>query len=409
MRDGVFFFFQAEDGIRDKLVTGVQTCALPIYTVKRIWQREDEKSWSSWSNLGGAVQSQLAVVRNKDGRLELFGMAAGGGEVVHCWQEQPNANADWSHWVSLGGSIMPGFAVEENALGDVEVFAVSRTNSAVRIYQVTPGDSERWTQWMSFTQSQPATNQIAREAPQGLRRYGHDLEPGLTAAKSGIGSRMEVFAVSAVDGTILHRWERDHGGSDDWSPWTTMGKRTAPYVAVAANEDNNLEIFALDPSGDDVIYHRRQISSARDWLDWSTLDDPTFQYAARTWRTDEGLPGNTVQAIAQTSDGYLWVGTLHGLALFDGVEFTSFDAHNTPELRNASITALCADKTGVLWIGTDGGGLVRLAKGVFTGFGKTNGLAGNNVRVIFESKDGSLWIGTTTGLSRYADGQFRNY
>jgi ligand-binding sensor domain-containing protein/signal transduction histidine kinase len=377
-------------------------------TVKRIRQMDGEKNWSAWSDLGGAVQSELAVVKNQDGRLELFGIAAGGDNLVHCWQEQPTAGSEWSRWASLGGGILPGFVVSQNAVGRVEVFAVSRTNSAIRIYQAVPGDSDHWGQWLNFTHAEPPTNSIAREAPEGSRNYGNGLKPGLSVAKSG-NRRMEVFAVSAADNTIVHRWERDYGGSDDWSPWASLGKRTARYPAAAANEDSNLEVFALDPSDEDVVYHRRQISSASDWLDWSTLDNPTFQYASRTWRTDEGLPGNTVKAIAQTADGYLWIGTPQGLARFDGVQFTSFDTQSTPELKNTSITALCANKTGVLWIGTDGGGLVRLTNGVFTSFSKSNGLAGSNVSVIFESKDGSLWIGTTNGLSHFAEGHFSTY
>ncbi len=133
------------------------------------------------------------------------------------------------------------------------------------------------------------------------------------------------------------------------------------------------------------------------------------QYNSRTWQINEGLPQNVVQTITQTTDGYLWVGTPEGLARFDGTHFTTFDPKNTPELRNPSITALCADQAGALWIGSDGGGLARFKDGVFSHYGKTNGLAGDNVRVIYEGRDGSIWIGTSTGLSQLKDGNFTNY
>ncbi len=133
------------------------------------------------------------------------------------------------------------------------------------------------------------------------------------------------------------------------------------------------------------------------------------QYNSRAWQTDEGLPLKVVQAITQTRDGYLWVGTREVLARFDGTHFTIFDAKNTPELRNSNIKALCADKTGALWIGTDGGGLVCFKDGVFSHYGKTNGLAGDSLRVIYESRDGSIWIGTLTGMSQFKDGKFENY
>ncbi len=84
------------------------------------------------------------------------------------------------------------------------------------------------------------------------------------------------------------------------------------------------------------------------------LTNAVVQYGSRTWQTDEGLPQNAVQAIAQTRDGYLWVGTIRGLARFDGVRFTVFDPQNTPALKHASVTALCQSRNGSLWIGTGG-------------------------------------------------------
>jgi len=71
-------------------------------------------------------------------------------------------------------------------------------------------------------------------------------------------------------------------------------------------------------------------------------------------------------SIAQTPDGYLWVGTFNGLARFDGVRFTVFHEGNTPALGNSGVTHLQVDETGALWIVTLTGGLVRMAVGQFT-------------------------------------------
>ena len=215
--------------------------------------------------------------------------------------------------------------------------------------------------------------------------------------------------IDSHDHTLLHRWELYSGGSDQWSRWASLGITAQPYPAVVANEEGDLEVFAVDVKDSAVLNHRRQISRASDWLDWSSLDQPNFRYGSRTWQTDDGLPHNDVQALAQTLDGYLWVGTLAGLARFDGLNFTLVAPPSAPELQNASITALCADREGALWIGTDGGGLVRLQDGAFSHFGKTNGLAGDFLRAIYETRDGSLWIGTTTGMSRYRQGTFTTY
>ncbi|HEX4264251.1 MAG TPA: two-component regulator propeller domain-containing protein [Verrucomicrobiae bacterium] len=354
---------------------------------RHIWQTNSDGGWSAWSDLGTVALQDVAVARNKDGRLELFGTAMD-GSLRHCWQQHADGSDDWSDWANLGGTILPGLGINHNAVGRVEVFAVNATNRAVnRICQVTAADSANWTPWVDF---------------------GENVNPCLAIGRCG-GGRLEIFAVNATNQTLMHRWETLVTGADHWSNWATLGSVARPYPAVIENDDGDLEVFAVDVYNSDVINHRRQISGASDWLDWSSLDTPSFQYASRTWHIDEGLPDNLVQGIAQTPDGYLWVGTRGGLARFDGVQFTSYDSKNTPALKNSSITALCADRSGALWVGTDGGGLACLRDGIFSNFTTTNGLVGAHVRVIFESKDGSLWIGTTQGMSQYKDGQFRTY
>ncbi len=132
------------------------------------------------------------------------------------------------------------------------------------------------------------------------------------------------------------------------------------------------------------------------------------RYASRTWQTEDGLPNNRVQSLAQTADGYLWVGTRDGLARFDGATFTVYRITNTPALRGNYITALCATRDGSLCIGTEVG-LVILKNGIFSRIDTSNGLAGNFVTSLCQSKNGPLWIGTTTGLSRQENGAFVNY
>ena len=133
------------------------------------------------------------------------------------------------------------------------------------------------------------------------------------------------------------------------------------------------------------------------------------QYVHTVWHDKDGLPQNTVRAITQTRDGYLWIGTQGGLARFDGVRFTVFDRTNTKEIRNNSITALHESRDGSLWIGTGGGGLVRFFEGRFTVYTKADGLAHNFIRAIDEDRAGHLWIGTNRGLSSFRDGIFTTY
>ena len=75
------------------------------------------------------------------------------------------------------------------------------------------------------------------------------------------------------------------------------------------------------------------------------------------WTTEKGLPNSSVTTIAQTPDGYLWVGTYNGLARFDGARFLTFDPFNAPGLQHARIRKLFLDEAGTLWINTYDGSL----------------------------------------------------
>ncbi len=122
------------------------------------------------------------------------------------------------------------------------------------------------------------------------------------------------------------------------------------------------------------------------------------QYRHEVWKTREGLPQSSAEALVQTRDGYVWIGTQEGLARFDGARFVVFDKASTPELRHNRILALLEDRRGRLWIGTEGGGLTVLQEGRFRTFGRTDGLAADIVRALAEDAEGNLWIGTDAGL-----------
>jgi ligand-binding sensor domain-containing protein/signal transduction histidine kinase len=129
-------------------------------------------------------------------------------------------------------------------------------------------------------------------------------------------------------------------------------------------------------------------------------------YSSRLWQTEDGLPHNTVHTVAQTLDGYLWIGTRGGLVRFDGVRFTSFDAATTPGLANSPILTLCVSRDGTLWIGTETAGLSSFKNGRFTHWDDP-ALPHPNIRSLREGADGSLWIASYgSGLTRYQAGQF---
>jgi ligand-binding sensor domain-containing protein/signal transduction histidine kinase len=133
------------------------------------------------------------------------------------------------------------------------------------------------------------------------------------------------------------------------------------------------------------------------------------QYNLDVWTTADDLPQNSVTSIAQTRDGYLWLGTYGGLVRFDGVRFTVFDVASTPGLKSNGIQALLADRQGGLWIGTNGGGVSHYEDGAFESPAAAAGLGSAVVRALYEDRAGAIWIGTAGGLARWQDGRLTSY
>jgi signal transduction histidine kinase/ligand-binding sensor domain-containing protein len=131
------------------------------------------------------------------------------------------------------------------------------------------------------------------------------------------------------------------------------------------------------------------------------------QYSRTTWTQEQGLPQDTIRAIAQTGDGYLWLGTDEGLARFDGYEFLTFDKGRAGLPAN-SITALAASRDGALWIGT-GSGLARYDGQRFRTYTTADGLPDNAVSSLLVDRGGALWIVAGGSLSRLVDGKFTNF
>ena len=174
-----------------------------------------------------------------------------------------------------------------------------------------------------------------------------------------------------------------------------------------------------------------------------------YQYNCRTWTRQTGLPVNGIRAIAQTGDGYIWLGTQKGLVRFDGIEFKTtpmdqrrlqqgtvaclansaggglwfgiefgefgfWDGANSfsmeslpwvsPQMRTA---AICEARDGWLWVGA-GGGVGRCQRGGTNGSVVFNQLTG--VSAICEDSGHRIWFGTTDeGLYYWDAGQLKPF
>ncbi|MGJ8697405.1 MAG: two-component regulator propeller domain-containing protein [Verrucomicrobiaceae bacterium] len=125
------------------------------------------------------------------------------------------------------------------------------------------------------------------------------------------------------------------------------------------------------------------------------------RWAARSWTTGDGLAHNSVLAIEQTDDGFLWVGTRGGLARFDGVNFETLGISDG--LEGVDIAALSKDEDGGLWIGTFGGGLGRMKDGKLRTLTTEDGLAHNSVLILESARNGGVWVGSSGGLQFASD------
>ncbi|MDE3068975.1 MAG: ATP-binding protein [Verrucomicrobiota bacterium] len=133
---------------------------------------------------------------------------------------------------------------------------------------------------------------------------------------------------------------------------------------------------------------------------------PGSPFIVDTWNTQSGLPGSVVISMAQTRDGYLWLGTQYGLVRFDGIHFTVFDEENTPGLANDQVVCLFQDSHTNLWIGMDAGDVALLHNGRIRDFEIGRGGEGGRLASACEDSSGAVWLYTADAhLGRWQNGK----
>ena len=183
--------------------------------------------------------------------------------------------------------------------------------------------------------------------------------------------------------------------------------------------------------------------------------DPTrhiSQYAHTAWRIQDGVFRGAPNAITQTTDGYLWIGTQAGLLRFDGVRFVPWTPPDGQHLPSSNVISLLGARDGSLWIGMEGGlshwdkrdltnydikperinsiiedrngtvwfvrsrlsdaagGLCQVIGTGMQCYGKADGLPGSDVgSSLVEDTQGNLWIGSDTAVVRWKPGSSSMY
>ena len=134
-------------------------------------------------------------------------------------------------------------------------------------------------------------------------------------------------------------------------------------------------------------------------------DRTLSQLYHRAWTSRDGAPGD-VQALAQTTDGFLWLGTQSGLFRFDGVRFELFDPPAPDSLPALGVRSLHALRDGGIWVGFHFGGVSLIRGGSVRSYGQGDGLPRGSVLTLAEDAGGVIWAGTTGGLAWLGGGRW---
>jgi ligand-binding sensor domain-containing protein/signal transduction histidine kinase len=218
-----------------------------------------------------------------------------------------------------------------------------------------------------------------------------------------------------LESTIVFKVQYAAGGNDLVTVW--LNPDLGPGASETAQSESLITRFNANASFDEI--HLRHGGGGGGWIfsdmqiatsfsDFVTSDSSESNgvisrlsrgeqpVTFHSWQREQGLPQNSVRAMAQTSDGYLWLGNDDGVVRFDGVRFVSFGLREG--LNSGPVQTLFGDSAGALWIGTSGGGLSCWKGGKFTTFTMRDGLPSDSITALAEDNEGRLWVGTEAGL-----------
>jgi signal transduction histidine kinase/ligand-binding sensor domain-containing protein len=130
------------------------------------------------------------------------------------------------------------------------------------------------------------------------------------------------------------------------------------------------------------------------------------QFAHTAWSAKDGAP-SVIQALAQTNDGYLWLGTSTGLYRFDGVTFEHYSLEAEAKLISPNVSCLLALPDGDLWIGFATGVIGRLMDDRMTVYASQDGVPSGRVLGLAQDAAGAIWAAGTGGLARLEGNRWR--
>jgi signal transduction histidine kinase/streptogramin lyase len=136
-------------------------------------------------------------------------------------------------------------------------------------------------------------------------------------------------------------------------------------------------------------------------------DKPLDRCSVQRWQVKDGLPGDSIRAFAQTTDGQLWIAALGGLARYDGIRFTRVEVPAEWVSAASDLGTLLAARDGTVWGGSARHPPLRFRGNVASVLGPSEGLEADEGALAWaEDARGQIWMAGSRGVYRYADGRF---
>jgi ligand-binding sensor domain-containing protein/signal transduction histidine kinase len=240
---------------------------------------------------------------------------------------------------------------------------------------------------------------------------------GLMADRNGglwVRLRHPAITILRYDGAIFRDAMMDFGRPQVSVSAITRARDGAPLFWVLEGEasaivlrGNRFETVAAPANfSRSAVLALAQTSNGDLWV--GTRDAGLIRLSGgRTYAVTDGLPDLKVNALVPTVNNQLWIGTDSGIARWDGRKLTR--AGLPKSLDGVQALAINVDRDSNLWVGTNSKGLLRINPQGTASFEEPDQRATDAVTALFEDREGDLWVGRASGLERLRDSAFVTY